>query len=159
MWTGCDYDVAMKRRTPFAIILGTLVLVNVVRAQQSVAPTVTVVRDPGCGCCLGWVAHMRKAGFKTTVSESAQRKQNTPGIPVSARSCHTASIDGYLVEGHVPVEDVKRLLRERPKIVGIAAPGMPAGSPGMEVPSGQITPYDVVAFDTAAKLTVFASHR
>jgi hypothetical protein len=155
-----DYDVVMKRiTTPFTVILGIFLVVNVVRAQQGVTPTVTVVRDPGCGCCLGWVAHMQKAGFKTTVSESAQRKQNTPEIPASARSCHTTTIDGYLVEGHVPVEDIKRLLRERPKILGIAAPGMPAGSPGMEVPSGQVTPYDVVAFDKTGKVTVFASHR
>jgi hypothetical protein len=149
----------MKRITVFAIIPGIFLVVNIVRAQQRVAPTVTVVRDPGCGCCLAWVAHMQKAGFKTTVSESAQRKQNTPDIPASARSCHTATIDGYLVEGHVPVEDIQRLVRQRPKVVGIAAPGMPAGSPGMEMPSGQVTPYDVVAFDTAGKLTVFASHR
>jgi hypothetical protein len=156
--TPYDYDVVMKRITLFAIILGTL-FVGIGRAQQSVAPAMTVVRDPGCGCCLAWVAHMQKAGFKTTVSESAQRKQKTPEIPASTRSCHTATIDGYLIEGHVPVEDVKRLLRERPKIVGIAVPGMPAGSPGMEVPSGQVTPYHVVAFDKAGKITVFASHR
>jgi hypothetical protein len=102
---------------------------------------------------------MQKAGFKTSVTESAQRIQNTPGVPASARSCHTATIDGYLVEGHVPVEDVKRLLRERPKVVGIAAPGMPAGSPGMEMPNGRVAPYDVVAFDKAGTITVFASHR
>ena len=149
----------MNRVILFALISATLLVVNIVRAQQSAAPTVTVVRDPGCGCCLAWVTHMQKAGFKTTVTESAQRIQNTPGVPASARSCHTATIDGYLVEGHVPVADVKRLLKERPKIVGIAAPGMPAGSPGMEVPSGQVAPYDVVAFDRAGKITVFASHR
>jgi len=133
--------------------------VPVVRAQMSTAPVVTVVRDPGCGCCLGWVAHMQKAGFKTTVTESAQRIQQTPGVPASARSCHTATIDGYLVEGHVPVEDVKKMLRERPNIAGIAAPGMPVGSPGMEMPGGRADKYDVIAFDKAGKTSVFASHR
>jgi len=147
----------MKRFTLAASALMFLI-VAIVRAQVSTVPAVSVVRDPGCGCCLGWVAHMQKAGFKTTVTESAQRIQNTPGVPASARSCHTATIGGYLVEGHVPVEDVKRLLTERPNIVGIAAPGMPVGSPGMEMPSGQKQPFDVIAFDRSGKTTVFAHH-
>jgi len=149
----------MNRFIALAAALGVLLIVPVVRAQMSSAPTVAVIRDPGCGCCLGWVAHMQKAGFKTTVTESAQRTQQTPGVPASARSCHTATIDGYLVEGHVPVDDVRKMLRERPKIAGIAAPGMPVGSPGMEMPSGQVQAYDVIAFDKAGKTTVFASHR
>jgi hypothetical protein len=148
----------MKSVTIIAAAFLAFILVNVVRAQQSAVPAIDVVRDPGCGCCLGWVAHLNRAGFKTTVIESADRLKNSK-VPVSARSCHTASVAGYLIEGHVPVEDIKRLLRERPKIVGIAAPGMPSGSPGMEVPSGAVTPYDVVAFDAAGKTTVFASHR
>jgi hypothetical protein len=139
--------------------LAALLFAAIVRAQMSTVPTVTVVRDPGCGCCLGWVAHMQKAGFKTTVTESARRIQDTPGVPASARSCHTATVDGYLVEGHVPVEDVRKMLRERPNIAGIAAPGMPAGSPGMEMPGGQVQAYDVIAFDKAGKTSVFASHR
>jgi|SRR5262245_15428627 len=139
--------------------VAAVLIVNVVRAQQSVVPAVAVVRDPGCGCCLGWVQHLQRGGFKTTVTESAQRIQNTPTVPASARSCHTATIDGYLIEGHVPVDDIKKLLRERPKIAGIAAPGMPSGSPGMEVPSGAVTPYDVIAFDAAGKTSVFVSHR
>ena len=139
--------------------LGILLTVSALRAQQSVVPTVEVIRDPGCGCCLGWVAHMQKAGFKTTVTESAQRMQNTPGVPASVRSCHTAKVGGYLVEGHVPAADVKKMLQERPRIVGIAAPGMPSGSPGMETPGGAVTPYDVVSFDASGATKVFASHR
>jgi hypothetical protein len=149
----------MKRFMPAFIILGSLLLAAVARAQMSTVPAVSVIRDPGCGCCLGWVAHMQKAGFKTTVTESAQRIQQTPGVPASARSCHTATIDGYLVEGHVPVEDIRKMLRERPNIAGIAAPGMPVGSPGMEMPDGHVQPYDVIAFDKAGKTSVFASHR
>jgi hypothetical protein len=146
-------------RFTLAAALSALFFVAVVRAQMSTVPTVTVVRDPGCGCCLGWVARIQKAGFKTTVTESAQRIAQTPGVPASARSCHTATIDGYLVEGHVPVEDVQKMLRERPNIAGIAAPGMPVGSPGMEMPSGKVDKYDVIAFDKAGKTSIFASHR
>jgi hypothetical protein len=141
-----------------AAVVGSFFVFAALRAEQSM-PTVVVVRDPECGCCLGWVQHLQRAGFKTTVTESTQRIQNTPTVPASARSCHTATVDGYLVEGHVPVADIRRLLQERPKIGGIAAPGMPSGSPGMEVPSGAVTPYDVIAFDTAGKVRVFASHR
>src|SRR6476646_5748978 len=123
---------------PFIVVaagLSAFLFGTAVRAQQSVAPTIDVVRDPGCGCCLGWVAHLQRAGFKTTVVESADRLKNSK-VPASARSCHTGKVGGYLVEGHVPADDIKRLLRERPNVVGIAAPGMPAGSPGMEMPGG-----------------------
>jgi hypothetical protein len=101
---------------------------------------------------------LQRAGFKTTVRDSADRLK-TSRVPTSARSCHTGTVAGYLVEGHVPADDIKRLLRERPKIVGIAVPGMPMGSPGMETPGGAVTPYDVVSFDTSGTTKVFASHR
>lgn len=138
--------------------LGILLLVATVRAQQGSALAIDVVRDPGCGCCLSWVTHLQRAGFKTTVVESADRLKNSK-VPAAARSCHTGKIGGYLVEGHVPAADIKRLLAERPKVLGIAAPGMPSGSPGMEVPSGAVSPYDVVSFDEAGNTKVFASHR
>jgi len=151
----------MKTFAFTAALMGAALAVNVVRAQNPQAlPTMTVVRDPGCGCCLGWVAHMRKAGFTGTVTESAARIRETPGVPADARSCHTATIGGYLIEGHVPAGDVQRLLKERPAgVIGLAAPGMPVGSPGMETPSGTVTPYNVIAFDKNGKTTVFASHR
>jgi hypothetical protein len=148
----------MRAFVAAAAVVGSLFAIAALRAEQNL-PAVAVVRDPGCGCCLSWVQHLQRAGFRTSVTESAQRIQNTPTVPASARSCHTATIDGYLIEGHVPVADIKRLLQERPKIAGIAAPGMPAGSPGMEVPSGAVTPYDVIAFDAAGKVRVFAAHR
>jgi len=150
--------VPMRAFVVAAAVVGSFFVIAALRAEQT-TPTVVVVRDPGCGCCLSWVQHLQRAGFKTTVTESAQRVQNTPSVPASARSCHTATIDGYLIEGHVPVADIKRLLQERPKIAGIAAPGMPSGSPGMEVPSGVVTSFDVIAFDAAGKTRVFASHR
>jgi len=148
----------MKRFAFAAGLLGALAAVAALRAQTSQPPTVSVVRDTGCGCCLNWVAHLRRAGFKTTVTESPNRAASSR-VPTALRSCHTGTVDGYLIEGHVPVADITRLLQTRPKILGIAAPGMPAGSPGMEVPGGTVAAYDVVAFDAAGKTSVFASHR
>ena len=149
------------RRAPywFLISLGLFLLTRVVMAQS--APSISVLRDPGCGCCLNWVAHLQKNGFKVSIAESPEMTavKDRRGVPPSARSCHTGVIDGYVIEGHVPAEDIKRLLKERPAIVGLAVPGMPAGSPGMEVSSGRVQPYEVIAFDKTGKTTVFASHR
>ncbi|MFD2249918.1 hypothetical protein FHS82_002687 [Pseudochelatococcus lubricantis] len=110
-------------------------------------PAVDVFRSPDCGCCGGWIEHMRLAGF--TVNERL-RDDPTPvkaqfGVPEDLYSCHTAVIDGYIIEGHVPAGDIRRLLRERPAATGFAVPGMPAGSPGMEV-SDTAAPYDVILF-------------
>jgi len=148
----------MKGFAVAAGLLGALAAVSVLCAQTPQLPTVSVVRDTGCGCCLNWVAHLRKAGFKVAVTESPNRAVSSR-VPAALRSCHTGTVDGYLIEGHVPVADITRLLQTRPKVLGIAAPGMPAGSPGMEVPGGAAAPYDVVAFDAAGKTSVFASHR
>ena len=127
---------------------------------QSSGATMTVQRDPGCSCCLAWVQHLEQAGFKATVTESAEMPavKASKGVPDAVRSCHTGTIGGYVVEGHVPAEDIKRMLKERPKIVGIGVRGMPAGSPGMEVASGRVDAFDVLAFDANGKVTVFASH-
>jgi hypothetical protein len=151
----------MKRFT-LPAVLAALVgagVTQVVLAQN--APTVAVVKDPGCGCCTKWVAHLEEAGFKATVTESPEidALKDRKGVPRSARSCHTATVGGYVIEGHVPAADIKRLLKERPGVVGLAVPGMPAGSPGMEVPGGRVAPYDVIAFDKTGKTRVFASHR
>ena len=139
-------------------VLAALAAVAAMRAQPSQLPAISVVRDTGCGCCLNWVAHLQKAGFKTTVTESPTRGTDSK-VPAALRSCHTGTVDGYLIEGHVPVDDIKKLLQTRPKVLGIAAPGMPAGSPGMEMPGGAVTPYDVIAFDASGRTNVFASHR
>ena len=148
----------MKRFALVAGVLGILIAAAALRAQTGQIPTITVVRDTGCGCCLSWVAHLQKAGFKTLVTESPNRAAGSK-VPPDLRSCHTGTIDGYLIEGHVPVADIKKLLQTRPKVAGIAAPGMPSGSPGMEMPGGAVHPYDVIAFDAAGKTSVFASHR
>ena len=126
-------------------------------APAQTPPAMTVVRDVGCGCCLNWVTHLKRAGFNVTVTESATRLQDTKGIPAAARSCHTGSIAGYLIEGHVPAADIKRLLSERPAIAGLAVAGMPVGSPGMEQ-GGRTQPYAVMTFDKTGKMTVFSSH-
>ena len=121
-------------------------------------PQVTVYKTPTCGCCTSWVGHMNASGFAATATNlpdlSAIKTKN--GVPASLQSCHTSLVGGYVIEGHVPAEDIKRLLKERPAIVGLAAPGMPAGSPGMDMP--QSPAYDVIAFDKNGKTSVFAKH-
>ena len=129
---------------------------------QGQQPTIDVRKDAACGCCSKWVDHLRSHGFEVRATnmdpEILNELKTIRGIPARARSCHTALVGGYVVEGHVPAADVKRLLKERPSIVGIAVPGMPAGSPGMEVPGGTVQPYDVLAFAKDGSTRVFASH-
>ena len=123
-------------------------------------PAVQVYKDPTCGCCALWVEHLRKAGFAATVTdvEDMTALKTKHGVPPRARSCHTAVTGDYVIEGHVPAADVQRLLKERPSVVGIGVPGMPIGSPGMEVAGVKPQPFDVLAFDKAGQTTVFASH-
>ena len=120
---------------------------------------VTMYKDPNCGCCGKWAAHMRAQGF--VVNEIATRAmadvKREAGVPQALGSCHTAQVGGYIVEGHVPAADVKRLLADRPDIAGIAAPGMPQGSPGMEGPY-PAERYEVVSFDRDGRSAVFARH-
>lgn len=120
---------------------------------------VIVYKDPNCGCCGKWAEHMRSHGFK--VKEIATPKmgevKREAGIPTALSSCHTTKVGGYVVEGHVPATDVKRLLAVKPKIVGISAPGMPQGSPGMEGPF-PADRYEVVSFDEKGVITTFARH-
>lgn len=116
-------------------------------------PLVTVTKDPSCGCCSGWAAHVEAAGFPVRVIESDDvfsLKQRL-GVPEDLASCHTAEVDGYVIEGHVPASALRRLLAERPVATGLAVPGMPAGSPGMEVPGVEPEPYDVVLFGPAGQ--------
>lgn len=145
-----------------ATLLATLVAVAAPAAQQPGAlPAVHVYKTPTCGCCSKWVEHMRHAGFTVKaedVSQEALQQMKTKlGVPDSANSCHTARLGGYVVEGHVPADTVKKMLKERPKIAGIAVPGMPVGSPGMEVPGAAVRPYDVLSFDKTGATRVFAT--
>ena len=127
------------------------------QAAAGQAPTMTVFKSPTCGCCKDWVAHVRKHGFKVVTKDIADVSptKKAHGVPESLHSCHTALVGGYVIEGHVPADLVQKLLRERPKgVSGLAVPGMPMGSPGMEGPIKQ--KYDVLTFDKSGRTTVYA---
>ena len=122
------------------------------------APLVTVYKDPNCGCCIEWVKHLQANGFQTRVHDvrdTAPHKQKLR-VPERLASCHTAVVNGYTIEGHVPAADIKRLLAERPKARGLAVPGMPQGSPGME--TGKVDRYDVLLFTDNGRSTVYRSY-
>lgn len=129
-------------------------------AQARRSRNLTVFKTPTCACCDGWIAHMREAGFTTTVTvlASLESVRSSRGMPGALASCHTGLIDGYLVEGHVPAQDVVRLLAERPTAVGLAVPAMPLGSPGMETPQGHRDPYDTLLVLPSGATRVFARH-
>ena len=131
-------------------------------AKVHAAPVrdVTVYKTPWCGCCGGWVTHMRRAGFRVQVIE---REDLAPiraryGVPAALASCHTATAGGYVLEGHVPAADVARLLKETPKALGLAVPGMPLGSPGMESPTGERQPFETLLLLPGGGSRVFARH-
>lgn len=127
--------------------------------ETAAAEEMVVYRSPACGCCLAWVEHMREAGFRVRVEERTDLApvKAEAGVPADLSSCHTAVVGGYVVEGHVPAADVRRLLAERPDVHGLAVPGMPVGSPGMEGPRPD-EPYEVIAFDGRGDRRVFARH-
>jgi hypothetical protein len=118
-----------------------------------------VYKSPTCGCCGAWVDHVRDAGFEVEVHDvmNVYPIKEQHGLPGHLGSCHTTLVNGYVVEGHVPADVIRRLLAERPRIAGIAVPGMPIGSPGMEVPTGRKDPYDVIAFTREGSISVFES--
>lgn len=121
-------------------------------------PTITVYKDPGCGCCKKWIEHLVKNGYRVDAKDTPGMAEikRTLGVPDRITACHTAVVNGYVIEGHVPAADIDRLLAQKPTIAGLAVPGMPMGSPGMEGGTGQR--YQVLAFDKNGKTTVFASH-
>ena len=131
------------------------------RATTASLPPLTVYKSATCGCCRAWVDHMRGAGFtvRTVDTEDLGRVKGELGVPGTLQSCHTAVIGAYLVEGHVPAADVKQLLAQKPAVRGLAVPGMPIGSPGME--QGDPRDYDryeVMAFTAQGRTSVFARH-
>ena len=129
--------------------------------QGAALPVVDVYKDPTCGCCSKWVEHLEGHGFtvRTTDTKDLTAFKASHGVPSQVRSCHTALVDGYVLEGHVPAADVQRLLDERPALAGLGVPGMPIGSPGMEVEGAAAQPYDVLGFDSSGNTRIFASHR
>lgn len=140
-------------------VAAALVLPRYARAAETL-PRMTVNRDPACGCCGGWVAHVKAAGFPIDKIESADLAplKTRLGVPAELASCHTAEIGGYVIEGHVPADAIKRLLAERPQAKGLAVGGMPVGSPGMEVAGTPPETYDVVLFSADGQ-RVFARYR
>ena len=141
----------MQRRTllqaGLTALAGPTALTTATRALAQPQPLIEVWKDPNCGCCKDWMAHLQANGFAVKahdVGNTAARRRL--GLPDRYGSCHTATVGGYVVEGHVPAADIQRLLRERPKALGLSVPRMPIGSPGMDGPEygGRKDPYDVL---------------
>jgi hypothetical protein len=151
--------------TVLAVLLGVMASSLVVTgarvlAAQADQPEVLVYKTPTCGCCGKWVAHLRAAGFRvrTVDTEDLGPIRREWQLPPKLASCHTARVGRYVIEGHVPAADIRRLLETRPRVDGLAVPGMPIGSPGMEQ-GNVVEPYDVLSFNAAGETSVFASHR
>lgn len=146
-----------SRRTFFVSFAAVLAGVRGSLAQ--VMPEVAVTKDPSCGCCEAWVSHLRKEGFPVRVMDAAVNPVKARlGVPRQLASCHTAQVGGYVVEGHVPAAAIRRLLTELPAGTGLAVPGMPVGSPGMEVEGMEAATYEVILFGPGGR-SIFGRFR
>ncbi len=146
----------MSARLAAPLALAALLLAS--PAARAGGEAVTVYKTPTCGCCNAWIEHLEANGFEVTATNlpDLRNLKRENGVPPALSSCHTAFVEGYVVEGHVPASDLRRLLDERPKVAGLAVPGMPIGSPGMEGPNPE--PYQVLSFGGAKSVEAFASH-
>lgn len=128
--------------------IGLLTAAIATTARAGARPAVVVHRSPTCGCCGAWAGYLRRAGFPVTIvnADDLAPVKSRAGVPDRLQSCHTAFVDGYVVEGHVPVAAIEKLLADRPPVLGIAVPDMPTGSPGMENPAMNSEPFTVMAF-------------
>ncbi len=153
-----DQSVNQSRR---AIGLG-LILFPIASFSNNEKPLITMWKSPTCGCCEDWANYVEKNGFRVlshlTGNEEMRKKL---GMPLKYGSCHTALIQGYVIEGHVPVREIRRLIAERPKALGLTVPAMPIGSPGMDGPEyrGRKDPYDVLLITSSGKPMVYQSYR
>jgi hypothetical protein len=151
----------MNRRTTLLSLIASASVLVVPQAGRAAAlPPVAVYRNPGCGCCEGWVKHMIAAGFTVTVEDdpNLSARRESLKIPADLASCHIGLADGYAFEGHIPVEDVVKFLRERPAgAIALVVPGMPMESPGMET-GGSREAFDVLMISTHAAPAVYARH-
>ena len=158
-----QHESTFNRRQGLLSGISLLLIPAAAQAQaRSDAPLVEVWKSPTCGCCKDWIAHMEANGFRTLVHDTGNTAvRGRLGIDMKYGSCHTARVDGYAIEGHVPATDIRRLLKERPKAIGLAVPGMPIGSPGMDGPeyNGRKDPYDVLLIATDGNASVFQPHR
>ena len=152
-----DIGVTRKAATRRGALLLALAAQVAMPARAVPATRLEVWKDPGCPCCDGWVRHMRAASFDAIVRVVADVRpvKAANGVPEALWSCHTALVEGYVVEGHVPAADVRRLLAERPRARGLSAPGMPPSAPGMDMPG---TPYEVVLFGAPSGDRTWARH-
>ncbi len=146
----------MQRRTLLraAILLGAIPAVSLAKTSQ---PVIEVYKTPTCGCCTDWLEHLRANGFEVNahnVQDTAPYRAKF-GVPAAFGSCHTGMVGGYALEGHVPASEIKRMLAEKPKARGLAVPGMPMGSPGMEVQGEVADAYDVLLFQADGKYKVY----
>lgn len=153
-----------KSWVPYAVVLGVATMVGVTAFGGNEAPApapidVVVYKNPSCGCCAKWIDILKAEGFNVEVHDTAAVEpiKERNGIPTALWSCHTAFVEGYVIEGHVPVADIRRLLREKPKVAGLTVPGMVVGSPGMEI-GNRKDPYEVLAFGRDGKTEVWARH-
>ena len=125
------------------------------------SPEMTIWKSPTCGCCGKWVDHLRQSGFSPVINEMDQpgldAVKDELTVPVELRSCHTATVGGYVIEGHVPADDIRLLLSYAPKVTGLAVPGMPIGSPGMEI-GAEVEPYATYAFSGSGDIQIFVRH-
>jgi len=145
---------------PFALSFSILLALFVQGAAADPLPEVVMHKDPNCGCCSAWAEHLEANGFrvKTIATNDMEAAKRRFAVPPRLTSCHTAKVGNYVIEGHVPASAIRRLLREQPAVAGLAVPGMPAGSPGMETP-GRTDPYDVLAFDGAGRSRIYERTR
>jgi hypothetical protein len=160
-------DILLTRRAwlgrAAGAIGGALTLAAMLPGTSAASPkpvSITIYKDPMCGCCTKWVEHLRAKGFATQVHDRSDMDalKDSLGVPKDLRSCHTAVVGRYVVEGHVPAADVEQLLASKSTtLIGLAVPGMPAGSPGMET-GGRADRYDVIAFGAKGTTRVFARH-
>lgn len=153
-------DKSVSRMTRRAILAGAAALAAP-GASFAAEDVVRVWKSPTCGCCSAWVAHLEAEGFAVEAADVSDddltRIKDRLGVPPALRSCHTAEIDGYVIEGHVPAGDIALLRSFAPEVAGLAVPGMPIGSPGMEI-GAEVEPYASIAFDAAGPVGIFARH-
>ena len=151
----------MKSYLASGIAVLALGAVLAAQTQKPAAPTMEVYKSPTCGCCAKWVEHVKQGGINVKVTELDDDQldaiKTKYGVPRTAQSCHTGIVNGLVIEGHVPVTEVQRLLKEKPAVSGIAVGGMPIGSPGMEVPGQRPQTYNVVTFDKAGNVKVYST--
>lgn len=157
--TGPHGPTPMKRRHVFTVLAAGLAASALPSAAAPALPRIDVFKSPTCGCCGAWVDHLRAAGFAVKVTEvqDTTATRRSQGLPSRFGSCHTALVEGYVIEGHVPAADVKRLLATKPVAIGLAVPGMPAGSPGMENGHARAA-FDVLLIDKSGRDSVFARY-